>query len=255
MRPACLHGYSIVEYPVKVPTKLSPTSYALLGLLAAGPLSAYELTKHMKRSALAELWPRAEAALYKEPKNLVAHGLATATSGATGARNRTVYSITPAGRRALRAWLRTPGAGLAFECEAAVKVFFGDAGGLDDLQRQLRSLADDIVASESPPAATLVQLRDGPIRSPERLHYTAMAADLIARLRLAVTSWASEWGDRTGRWSSVHLDDTSRREAVAVLDERIEDVERLTGIAAASAHSPAAHGEAARDRSRASMRR
>lgn len=207
--------------------KLSPTSYAVLGLLATGPFSAYELTKHMKRSALAELWPRTETSLYKEPKVLEAHGLATATPDANGARTRTVYAITPAGRRALRVWLRTPGEGLVFECEAAVKTFFGDAGTLQNLQSQLRTLADEIATMEPPPAATLRQLRDGDIRFPQRLQYTAMSADLITRLRLAVTAWASEWADRTEHWSTVHLDDTSRREAVAVLDDRIADVERV----------------------------
>jgi DNA-binding PadR family transcriptional regulator len=211
-----------------VPSKLSPTSYAVLGLLATGPFSAYELTKHMKRSALAELWPRTEASLYKEPKLLEAHGFATATPDATGARTRTVYAITPAGRRALREWLRTPGQGLVFECEAALKTFFGDAGSLEDLQSQLRTLAGAIAATEPPPAETLRQLRDGPIRFPERMHYTAMSADLIARLRLAVMSWAAEWASRTELWATVHLDDVSRQQAAAVLDERIADVERAT---------------------------
>lgn len=215
--------------------KLSTTSYAVLGLLATGPSSAYELTKHMRRSALAELWPRTETSLYKEPKILEAHGLATGTPDATGARTRTVYAITPAGRRALRAWLRTPGEGLVFECEAAVKAFFGDAGSLEDLQSQLRTLADTIANMEPPPAATLRQLRDGDIRFPERLHYTAMSADLIARLRLAVTSWAADWAERTEQWSTVHLDDATREEAVTVLDDRIADIQRaLTAGATAT---------------------
>lgn len=209
-----------------VSAKLSPTSYAVLGLLAAGPSSAYELTKQMKRSALAELWPRTEASLYNEPKTLEAHGLATAQPDATGARTRTVYAITPVGRRALRSWLRSQGQGLVFECEAAVKVFFGDAGRLEDLRSQLHDLAGAIGAIDPPPTETLRELRDGLVRRPDRLHYTAMAADLIARLRLAVNSWANDWAERTDRWSTVHLDEASEREAIAVLDERIAEVER-----------------------------
>lgn len=206
--------------------KLSPTSYAVLGLLASRPFSAYELTKHMRRSALAELWPRTETSLYKEPKVLEAHGYATATPDANGARARTVYAITPAGRRALRAWLRTPGEGLVFECEAAVKAFFGDAGTLEDLHAQLRTLAGAISSATPPPVTMLRELRDGDVRFPERRHYTAMSADLIARLRLAVTGWAADWADLTQEWSTVHLDDTSRRQAAAVLDDRIADVDR-----------------------------
>ena len=62
---------------------------------------------------LNRFWPRARSKLYEEPKKLVAQGLAEATAGAHGRRPRTVYSITPAGRRALAAWLaagqRRPG--------------------------------------------------------------------------------------------------------------------------------------------------
>jgi len=229
-----------------VPAKLSPTSYAVLGVLSSGPLSAYELTKHMRRSALAELWPRTEASLYKEPKLLEAHGFVTATAEATGARTKTVYALTAAGRRALRAWLRTPGQGLVFECEAALKAFFGDAGTLEDLQSQLRTLARAIATTEPPPAETLRHLRDGQVRLPERLHYSAMAADLIARLRLALTAWATEWADRTEGWSTVHIDDVSRQDAIAVLDERISDIEHATATTAPSA--PGRHSRRARRR-------
>jgi DNA-binding PadR family transcriptional regulator len=209
-----------------VPSKLSPTSYAVLGLLVRGPASAYELTKHMKRSALAELWPRTEASLYKEPKTLEAHGLVTSTPAATGGRSKTVYAITPAGRRALRAWLTTPGQGLVFECEAAVKAFFGDAGTIAALRSQLLSLATAIDTATPPPADTLRGLREGQARSPERVHYSAMAADLIARVRLATEAWAEDWAQRTERWSGVDLDDVSLADAVEVLDARIADVER-----------------------------
>ena len=83
---------------------LTPTSYAILGLLAIKPWTTYELAKQMDRT-LSRFWPRARSKLYEEPKKLVAHGLAEADAGANGRRPRTVYSITPAGRRALAGWL------------------------------------------------------------------------------------------------------------------------------------------------------
>jgi hypothetical protein len=45
-----------------------------------------------------------------------------------GRRPRTVYTITPAGRRALRRWLGTPGEGPVLEFEQLLKVFFADHG-------------------------------------------------------------------------------------------------------------------------------
>lgn len=68
----------------------------------------------MDRS-LGRLWPRAQSKLYEEPKKLVEQGLAEARSEPVGQRPRTVYAITPEGRRALAAWLREPGTGPVLE--------------------------------------------------------------------------------------------------------------------------------------------
>ena len=72
---------------------LTTTSYAVLGLLAVKPWSSYELTRQMDRS-LGRIWPRAVSKLYEEPKKLVSHGLATASTEQNGQRTRTVYAIT-----------------------------------------------------------------------------------------------------------------------------------------------------------------
>src|SRR6266498_5888977 len=105
--------------------ELNTTSFAMLGMLAIRPWSTYELAKHLDRS-LRPLWPRARSNLFNEPKKLVAHGLAVATEETVGRRPRTLYTITPAGRRALRQWLGTPGQGPVLEFEQLLKVFFVD---------------------------------------------------------------------------------------------------------------------------------
>ena len=87
-----------------MPAPLSTTSYAILGLLTLRPWSTYELAKQVQRS-LGWFWPRAERKLYEEPKRLVAAGLAEAAAEMTGARPRTVYSVTRDGRDHLRRWL------------------------------------------------------------------------------------------------------------------------------------------------------
>src|SRR6516162_6651932 len=75
--------------------KLTTTSYLILGLLALRRWSTYELAQQMKRS-IHFYWPRAESHIYEEPKKLVAHGLAAASSEQTGRRPRTMYAITDA---------------------------------------------------------------------------------------------------------------------------------------------------------------
>lgn len=116
--------------------ELTSTSYALLGLLAIKPWTTYELAQQMDRT-LSRFWPRAKSKIYEEPKKLVAQGLARATDDAVGRRSRTVYRITPKGRRALAAWVGASGEGPVLEFEQLMKVFFADSGTTEDVRRAL----------------------------------------------------------------------------------------------------------------------
>lgn len=106
------------------------TSFAVLGLLAIRPFTPYELSKQFPRS-LGRFWPRARSKLYEIPKRLVDQGLARASVRRTGRRERTEYAITPKGRRALAAWLATPGEPPQLEFEQLIKVFFADQADTD----------------------------------------------------------------------------------------------------------------------------
>jgi DNA-binding PadR family transcriptional regulator len=112
-------------------SRLSTTSYAVLGLLSLRSWTTYELAQQMGRS-LDRIWPRAESKVYEEPKKLVEHGLARATVEQVGQRARTRYTITAKGRRALAAWLAEPGAGPVLESEQLVKVLFAHQGTRSD---------------------------------------------------------------------------------------------------------------------------
>jgi PadR family transcriptional regulator, regulatory protein AphA len=107
--------------------RLTTTSYALLGLLAIRPWSSYELTRQMEWS-LSRFWPRAKSKLYEEPKKLERLGLVTSRRESTGQRSRTVYTITAAGRRALRTWQGEPTTGFGLEAEPLLRVFLADQG-------------------------------------------------------------------------------------------------------------------------------
>ena len=170
---------------------LTTTSYAILGLLGVRPWSTYELAQQMQ-IALGQFWPRAESKLYEEPKKLVAHGLAKATPDATGKRNRTVYSITAKGRRAMEAWVPTPGAGPVIEFEQLVKVFFAEHGTKADLLATLESVREwgeaRYQASGNPSRAYL----DGQGRFPERLPWLILCGAFLDEIIIAVEKWA-EW--------------------------------------------------------------
>ena len=119
-------------------TELTTTSYLLLGLLAIKPWTTYELAQQMDRT-VRRFWPRARSKVYEEPKKLAALGYAKATDEAVGRRSRTMYSITPKGRRALKTWLGEPSAPPVLEWEQFAKLFFAEFSTKDDM---LATLAD-----------------------------------------------------------------------------------------------------------------
>ena len=122
--------------------RLTPTSYALLGLLAIRPWTTYELAKQMQRS-VSWFWPRAERKLYDEPKHLAALGLASTRSVMTGRRAGTVYEITPRGRTALQQWIGAAGsAPPQVEMEGMIRLFFAENGTPDQMTTNLRELGD-----------------------------------------------------------------------------------------------------------------
>jgi PadR family transcriptional regulator, regulatory protein AphA len=173
--------------------ELTPTSYAMLGLLTVRSWTTYELAKQMQRS-VRWFWPRAERKLYDEPKRLAALGLAEVRQTMTGRRASTVYEITPAGRAALRAWLSGgPGAPPQFELEDMIRVFFADSGTPDQLRANLRGIgerAGDTLA-ELGTMATATAASDD---YPERRATNAVAMELWVRLYETVAEW-STWAE------------------------------------------------------------
>ncbi|HEX8770681.1 MAG TPA: PadR family transcriptional regulator [Acidimicrobiales bacterium] len=176
-----------------MPPALSTTSYAILGLLAVKPWTTYELASQMRR-ALGWFWPRAESKLYEEPKKLVTQGLARATSEKVGNRPRTVYTITPKGRRALATWIPKPSGGPVLEFESLVKVFFAEHGSKSDLLATIHGARDwaeeRFASSVEIPRAYLD--RSGPF--PERLPWLILAGQFLIEFTEAVHRWA-EWAE------------------------------------------------------------
>lgn len=203
------------------PGPLTTTSYAILGLLAVQSWSSYELTQQMNRS-LGRIWPRAESKLYEEPKKLVAHGLARAAQQQNGRRPRTVYSITPKGRRALAEWLREPGSGPSLEFEQLLKIFFVENGTKDDA---LATLAATLEWAQVQAALTLAVGREyeageGPF--PER----QPQLDLTARFLIDFYAMVGEWARLATRVVTAWPDDPRQATRdVAVAEESMRRAE------------------------------
>ena len=87
--------------------QLTPTSYLVLGLIAReGPSTPYDLKRHVT-ATIGHFWSFPHALLYKEPARLVELGMLTEEREQEGRRRR-LFTITGAGRQALRDWLGRP---------------------------------------------------------------------------------------------------------------------------------------------------
>ncbi len=206
---------------------LTTTSHALLGLLAVKPWSAYELTRHMQRSSLRLLWPRAESQFYEEPKNLVAHGLATSTREKRGAGSRTVYTITPRGRAALREWLSRPGWGLVTEFEGMLKVAYADSGSKEQLVENLRHLRRQLQGLIDLMQSVFEEWLDAGPTMPQRFHLTALVSRFHVEIVRAQAEWI-DWATRVvERWPSTRISDAMTAEGRRVVRGLVDELRRL----------------------------
>lgn len=168
----------------------TPTSYAVLGLLAARPQTAYELARQVTRG-LRFVWPRAEGRIYDEPKLLAEHGLAAARQEYTGRRPRTVYSITPKGRRALRRWVAEPGAGPVLEYETLLKVAFAARGTKADLVGHLSAIGGHAAAHLAIGRTRADEYANALVPLPEHLAVNGLMWKFLWQFYSAIQDWAA----------------------------------------------------------------
>jgi PadR family transcriptional regulator AphA len=185
-----------------MPRERTTTSYAVLGLLAIRPWTTYELAKQVQRS-IGWFWPRAERKLYDEPKRLVAAGLAKSVAEMTGARPRTVYTITARGRKALQRWLDEPPAPPSLEFEGLVKVFFADSGSLDQLRATLETIAatSDVRLAELEDKVQQNAVADVPF--PDRRAINQVALRFQVDHERSIGRWAQWALEQTSVWRST----------------------------------------------------
>jgi DNA-binding PadR family transcriptional regulator len=182
--------------------KTSTTSFAVLGLLAVRSWSAYELTKQVRRS-LRYCWPRAEARIYDEPKQLVARGWAKSTEELTGRRKRTVYEITPEGRESLRDWMHEAPTPTRFESDALLRVVFAEHGTKESLLATLAAFEADALEMHQNIVALAEEYLggEGPYR--HRLHVIGLAGILNLSQYATAVEWARWAQEQVANWTDV----------------------------------------------------
>jgi PadR family transcriptional regulator AphA len=105
---------------------LTATEGALLGMLAQDERSGYDLSRRVENS-IGYLWSPSRSQIYRVLPQLVARGLARSREvEQRGRPDKALYAITPAGRRALRAWLEEVEDEPADRTVYPLKLFFCD---------------------------------------------------------------------------------------------------------------------------------
>lgn len=199
------------------------TSYAVLGLLALGPKTGYEIVQGHARS-VGQIGSRTESVLYAEPKRLVKDGLAVATDEQRGKRTVAVYSITDEGHDALRRWLAEPSSFPVLDAEPIVRAVFSDQEDLEQLRATLTRFRADAAVRLSVLADIGEEylLRRGLYQ--ERFHITMLTGRFVGDLMEAYIGWCDWALEAIDAWP----DDTAGRHAwaEAAITEWLEGIGR-----------------------------
>jgi len=111
--------------PAAEPIRLTGSSFAVLSLLdVLGPSSPYDLKQALEKS-IENFWPVPHTTFYAEPARLARGGFLSERQE-SGGRRRKLYSLTDAGRAALREWTRSPDVSPPqLRDEGVLKIFAG----------------------------------------------------------------------------------------------------------------------------------
>ena len=192
------------------PPGLTTTSYAVLAQLAVHPWSTYELARQRVRY-FRYVWPRAESAIYREVKRLAAMRLVAARREYVGNRPRTIYSITEAGREALRDWLATPVSPFAMDFEAMIRLFIAPLGTKEQIIATLEQVRSDAQEMLAFGGAVKQEFLDGRAILQDQVYIRAHAVDFFISLLNTVDGWAERTLAEIEGWKDLSPDGKNDR--------------------------------------------
>lgn len=102
---------------------VNKTRYAILGMLLDGPCTGYEIKSLMSRSTV-YFWRESDSTIYPMLKVLAEEGKAQSKIEFVGKKKKEVFSITDAGRKEFKAWLKGPTGSETPRNEFLLKLFF-----------------------------------------------------------------------------------------------------------------------------------
>jgi DNA-binding PadR family transcriptional regulator len=174
---------------------ITSTEASILGLLAHGELSAYELVKTAGRS-VGYFWAPATSQFYAVLPRLVETGLASSRVVRQSSRpDKRVYRISAAGRDALREWINGPTPAEPSRNPLLLQLFFGDHGDPQALLEHVRERRREFEELE----AELKQIDE---------HATARQNDFYPSL---TRRYGHEYARALIRWARATEEDLARQ--------------------------------------------
>jgi DNA-binding PadR family transcriptional regulator len=168
-------------------------------------------------------WPRAESSVYEEPKRLTEDRLVRARSEHVGKRPRTVYAITPKGRRALARWLAQPPTDTRIESEVLLKLMLAPYGSKDAILNSLRAFNDHVEARRDSLLQMFRLAYAGTVLFPDRVHVNDVLFRLIWDYTEAEQHWVRRAIEIVERWPDVTTPAASS--SLQLMAEIIQDVD------------------------------
>lgn len=197
----------------------------MLGLLALGPKTGYELVQGYSRS-IGQISSRSDAVLYNEPKRLVKDGLVQAVDEQRGKRNVVIYSITDAGLAALEQWLAEPPIFPLLEADPIVRAVFSDFASLENLRETIEAFRAEALQRRD----VLANIAEAYLREEglyqERLHIVTLTGRFVGHLMQAYIDWCDFALAGLETWSD---DDDAHAWATNAMEQWLQEIgERRT---------------------------
>ncbi|HEX9728289.1 MAG TPA: PadR family transcriptional regulator [Gemmatimonadales bacterium] len=174
------------------------TTYAILGLLADGPRSGYDIKREVEET-LGHFWRESYGQIYPILRRLHQDGLVEKQVQVRADRpNRNEYSITSDGLAELRAWLARPVDHTPPRSELLLKVFFGRHGD----PAAIRQIVQQYGADQSQALTTLTSVvarLDREATDDPSYPYWRMTAELGLEAMTAVTTWCAHATEELAR--------------------------------------------------------
>ncbi len=174
--------------------RLTPFSHVILLLVGSRGAAPHDLLR-MHRQGNWIYWTAAESRFYSEPRRLAQLGYLRARREPGKTTERTLYTLTARGRRAIADWLAEPSGFIRIQNEPAARLNGADlAADEATVARSLAAIRPQIAEQ----LAWLARAEDEAGALPHRERYLRINHRLSRRILEAFIAWLDEVEDELG---------------------------------------------------------